>query len=446
MVDRKLDLDGKDDDDFNIQASFVALLQILLQVKSRGASVRDEIYRSSGIEVPDDMLESMDEMFELADLAYNEHKDGDMKEVLCKMGYKLIKHDNTQVPGYLGHYVAISSDQSAGKTAIIGVKGTSSLEDLLTDCCASSVNYKLTPPFHKGGNNSLRCHEGVFISSQRLAEDVLPLVKNLLLPSGYKIVISGHSLGAAAACLLALFLRGSITSLQENDSDKMKVWSFAPPPTLDFNSAVACSSFVTSVVNNCDIVPRANISPLANTVGLMRVVNERLKRQGLSTSDFKSTVTFLKKIREGADGEMLMSADEVFSELDKILDCDDLIDPDHLYVPGKVVLLFDPWGEGGVGTVGKSNETFSLASFVKNLREQLNDNNMRLNNDDVKQNEAKEAVLCPDGSCKALRFIELDGRMLDDHMAPPYRASIANILSLRYLHRKKKVDNNSGNE
>ena len=43
---------------------------------------------------------------------------------------------------------------------------------------------------------------------------------------------------------------------------------------------------------------------------------------------------------------------------------------------------------------------------------------------------AEEAILC-DGTCKALRFIELDGRLLDDHMAPSYRASIANILSSR---------------
>lgn len=425
-------------DDFNIQASFLALVQLLWQVKSRRASSRDQIYRSSGTTVPDAMLEGMDEMFELADLAYDEHKDGGIKHVLNGMGYNLLKHDTTAVPGYLGHYIAINADQSEGKRAIIGVKGTSNLEDFLTDSCASAVEYNLTNPFYEGGSNTLRCHEGVFISSQRLSEDLLPLIKNLLIPSGYKITIVGHSLGAGCGSLLALLLRTRIPSLQDND--KLKVWAFASPPVLDLDSALACSPFVTTVVNNCDVVPRANVSPLIVTVRLMRAMNKRLKERDLDASDFKSTVAFLNKIREGTDGEMLMSADEFISELDNALERVELNDFDHLYVPGRVVVMYDLWEkEQRKLEDQKERHQYDFINIVKDWMQRLKDTEVHPNHDAgvIDIPTAEEAVLCMDGTCKALRFIELDGRLIDDHMAPQYRSSIANVLSSRNAAKKE---------
>lgn len=433
----KLDLEdgdtgkeGEGRDDFNVRASLLALLKLLGQIKSRSASARDQIYRSSGSAVPAEVLEGMDHLFELADLAYDEHKDGDIKQVLKGMGYDLIKHDTTAIPGYLGYYVALNTDPSKGKTAIIGVKGTSTLEDLFTDSCASAVSYTLAKPFYEGGGNSLRCHEGVFISSERLAKDILPLVQNLLIPSGYRIVITGHSLGAGCASLLGLLLRTSIPSLQ--DSNNLKVWAFASPPVLDIDSARACSPFVTTVVNNCDVVTRSNISPLAVTVSLMRAVNKRLQEQGLGMSDFQSTLAFLNKIREGTAGEMLMSADEVVSEINSALEREDLKDPDHLYVPGKVVLMYDLW-EKEMGKEENRESEQEFTNFLSDWMPRLQDTGLHSRNV-VKLEQptsAEEAVLCMDGTCKALRFIELDGRLLDDHMSPQYRSSIANILSSR---------------
>ena len=307
VLERDLELPEKQEatDDFNFQASLLALIQLLWQVKSRRANARDQMYRFSGTEVPNEMLVGMDDMFELADLAYDEHPSGkSLKVVLKEMGYDLIKHDTTMVPGYLGHYVAISSDASKEKKAIIGVKGTSNFEDFITDMCASAVEYNLSNPFYDGGGTALRCHEGVFISSRRLADDLRPFIENLLLPSGFKLKIVGHSLGAGCATLLSIFLRSSIPSLQEPDAncdERLKVWAFASPPILDLESAIGCSSFVTSVVNNCDIVPRANISPLVVTARLLRAVNKRLKERNLDMSNLQSTIAFLNKMREGKE-------------------------------------------------------------------------------------------------------------------------------------------------
>ena len=432
VAKRKLEIG--EDEQFNVQASVLALLQLTEQIKFRRPSSRDEIYRTSGTTtVPDEMLDGMDELFELADLAYDEHKDGPLENVLKTMGFNLIKHDKTAVPGYLGHYIAINADNTKEKTAIIGVKGTSNFEDFFTDLCASAVQYNLTNPFYEGGNNSLTCHEGVWISSQRLFDTLLPTIKDLLLPSGYKIVIVGHSLGAGAATLLSILLRSAIPSLKQ-DSDKLKVWAFASPPILDLTSALACSSFVTTVVNNADAVPRGNISPVVITTRVLRAVNKRLKEKNLDLSSFQSTMAFLNKIYEGTDGEMLMSADEIISELESALDGAELQDPDHLYVPGKVVLMYHLWMkeqqiQQQKQKDGKENLKDYFSSTIKDFIQRVEGNEMHSSAENTNL-AAEEAILC-DGTCKALRFIELNGRLLDDHMTPTYRSSIANILSRR---------------
>lgn len=420
-------INGRVKDDFNVQASVLALIQLLWQVKARRASSRDQIYRCSGTVVPSEMLRGLDDLFELADLAYDEHTDGSIKEVLTSMGYNLIAHDKTAIPGYLGYYIAINADQSEEKTAVIGVKGTSTLEDLLTDMCASAVEYNLTHPFYEGGNNTLRCHEGVFISAQRLHDELLPVVTNLLLPSGYKLAVVGHSLGAASAVILSILLRSSIPSLQ---SDQLKVHSFASPPVLDLTSALACSSFVTTVVNNCDVVPRANISPVVVTVSLLRAVNRRLKEKNLDMSNFQSTLAFLNKMTEGEAGEMIMNADEIANEINDALEKTELRDPDHLYVPGSVILMYDLWEEEQDRQKKQEQTKASQKDFSNvliDLMKRVQDTDVHPNGVDMNgAPTAKEAVLC-DGTCKALRFIELDGRLIDDHMAPQYRSSIAKL-------------------
>ena len=357
----------------------------------------------------------------LPDLAYDEHKDGSLEVVLNSMGYNLIKHDKTAVPGYLGHYIALSSKE---KVAVIGVKGTSNVEDFFTDVCAAAVQYNLP---NDGG--SLTCHEGIYISSERLHKQILPTVRDLLIPSGYKIVVVGHSLGAGCGTILSMLLRASIPVLRD-DSDKLKVWAFASPPILDYKTALACKSHVTTVVNNADAVPRGSISPLVVTTKVLRAVDKRMKEQGLDLSSFKSTIAFMNKMKEGKDGEMLMSVDEIEKEWDTALEETDLNDSDYLYVPGNVVMMYNLWEQQeDVVQEEQDNEKKDMYTLIKEWIQRVEDTDMHSGDNDINDysTTAVEAVLC-DGTCKALRFIELDDRLLDDHMAPAYRESIRNLL------------------
>eukprot|EP00985_Skeletonema_marinoi_P011465 scaffold5463_cov155-Skeletonema_marinoi.AAC.6 len=452
-----------------MQLSLLAYLQLLWQIKAKRANSRDELYRGAGERlVPspsssnhNELLVGADEMFELADLAYNEHVSGeDLKVVLKGMGYDLIKHDTTTpVPGYLGHYVAISGSgdddgsvaaednsfsssllkkKEKEKIAVIGIKGTSTLEDLLTDMCANSVEYTLDHPFYDGGSNTLRCHEGVYISSQRLVADLLPLVKNLLIPSGYKIVVVGHSLGAGCATIVSLLLRASIPSLRADSDKKLKVWAFASPPVLDLDSSRGCSSFVTTVVNNCDVVPRFNIGPFVVTVRLLRAMHKRLKERNLGMTDLllkdwlkKSHKDLEEEECDDEKDEMLMSMEEYVLAINDAISRSDDHDPDHLYVPGKVLVLYDLWEKEQVFEEGRKESTKDYATILKEWVKHLKEEDTLRSIDEVDAKNvpmAEEAILS-DGTCKALRLIEFDGRLIDDHLASSYRSSIANILS-----------------
>ena len=420
----KMDINEMDEDKFGITASFMATIQLLGQIKSRKPELRDDIYRRSGNAAAASSFDGLDKMLELADLAYDEHKDGDIKTVLKSMGFDIIKHDKTEVPGYLGHYVALKKDE---KTAVIGVKGTSGLEDLLTDACASSVEYDIDRPFYDGGGTKLRCHEGIFLSSTRLADELDPLVKNLLVPSGYDIIVTGHSLGAAGSIMLGVLLRSRISSLQQSE-EKLKVYAFAPPPILDSKSSEACMSFVTSVVNNCDCVPRANIGPALTTMKFMKTVDTKLKLKGLDMSNFRSTMAFLNKMGEGSDGEMIMTFEEVGASVVEAIGSTGVEDPDHLYVPGRVLLMYAPWQDGrkSEGDSVQVNVLGTIRGWLNEFESELHPNKEE-SETPVGDREILAIECC--GTSDALRFVELCEVLIEDHMASEYRASIASFLS-----------------
>lgn len=69
---------------------------------------------------------------------------------------------------------------------------------------------------------------------------------------GWRLVVTGHSLGAGASVLVALYLR--------NFFPKVKCWAFAPPGGLaDPHVADAAREFCTSVVLGKDWIPRLTV-------------------------------------------------------------------------------------------------------------------------------------------------------------------------------------------
>lgn len=107
------------------------------------------------------------------------------------------------------------------------------------------------------------------------------------LSSGYTLVVCGHSLGAALACRLGAALRNG-----NRDFDiTVRVYAFGPPPCLPRRGYRYCASnndddgdyddedysYITSVVNNHDCIPRWTKSNLIVLRKLLRWTMERKK-------------------------------------------------------------------------------------------------------------------------------------------------------------------------
>jgi hypothetical protein len=174
----------------NIESSMLVLLRLVRQIKEYRPDIRDAeflAYDAVEKQTGDDAVitEYHRHMFELADAAYDELPQGqELRDFLSRLsgsgGYELLRHDATVVPGSVAHYVAVNRDT---KQAVVGVKGTSSLEDLLTDCCGIAVDH-----------DGMRCHDGILTASKRLAADLETILVDLLLPRGYTVTLTGHSL------------------------------------------------------------------------------------------------------------------------------------------------------------------------------------------------------------------------------------------------------------
>ena len=167
----------------NIFVSFIISDRLFAQFKDRHPDERQKQYEACGRPGTKADAEELGFRFELADWAYILDKDA-LAANLTEHGYKLLRHDITALPGYLGHYIAL---HSGSKKCVIGVKGTSNLEDMLTDCCGLGVEETLQD------GTKIYCHEGIYISAKRLADDIEEFVRDLILPAGYHLELVGHS-------------------------------------------------------------------------------------------------------------------------------------------------------------------------------------------------------------------------------------------------------------
>ena len=158
---------------------------------------------------------------------------------------------------------------------------------------------------------------------------------------GYKTRVCGHSLGAGASSLVAILLRSQIPELIK--SDAIEVRAFASPPVLDYAASLATTSFITTIVNNSDIIPRTSLNNMEIMIAVLAVVQKKLEENGCSASDMASTYAFLKKMGELSGGDMIMSTEESFQVLEQCQKEVSKDNPDHLYVAGKVIVMYGKW-------------------------------------------------------------------------------------------------------
>ncbi|XP_030256622.1 sn1-specific diacylglycerol lipase beta [Sparus aurata] len=144
-------------------------------------------------------------------------------------------------------FVALDHKREA---VLVAVRGTLSLKDVLTDLSAECENLPV-----EGVSGACYAHKGIcqaanYIYKKLINDGILNQAFNIA--PEYKLVITGHSLGAGTASVLAVLLRSSFPTLQ--------CYSFSPPGGL-LSKALADYSkdFVVSVVLGKDLVPRLSM-------------------------------------------------------------------------------------------------------------------------------------------------------------------------------------------
>jgi triacylglycerol lipase len=165
----------------------------------------------------------------IADSAY--HDKTGIEKVLATQGYTLTAHG--QLPGYAVSYFLATND--AEKQQIISVRGTSNVENAMVD-----VAFQLLPNKHTG----IKLHQGFAQSADYIYDKVKTMLKR-----DYRINTTGHSLGGAAALILAMYLDAS-------GYDVGKVITFGQPKVTNMTGSRKYSHLdLTRVVMPKDMVP-----------------------------------------------------------------------------------------------------------------------------------------------------------------------------------------------
>jgi pimeloyl-ACP methyl ester carboxylesterase len=246
----------------------------------------------------------------------------------------------------------------------------------------------------------IRCHEGILIAAQRLLNKVHDLIVELVVQGDYQLVLTGHSLGAGAVCLLAMLLRSRYPSLVDSTTAasgssksrdgqgdgggedctittsttprKMQVYAFASPPVLDHDAAVAASRYMTCVVHHADLIPRSSLANVAVLLEFLRTIATRLVELDRAPSGgVQSTIAFLRMLSQGSNGEPILSLEQVDAAMQAARDKVELRHIDHLYVPGRVLLIYD---HDSTNETGDTTTSIATASSTTPLAVEEKDN------------------------------------------------------------------------
>ena len=157
------------------------------------------------------------------------------------------------------HYVAVDH---AARSIVVAVRGTSTVEDAATDlvCEAAELRGVGWPaplpqrlPWPAAGRPP-RAHEGMARHAAALDGALAPLLAELRKETGYGVVLTGHSMGAGVAVILAL-------RMATRGEPPAACVAFACPPVVtDVPWATKAMAGVEAYIVADDIVPHLSIA------------------------------------------------------------------------------------------------------------------------------------------------------------------------------------------
>lgn len=148
------------------------------------------------------------------------------------------------------------------KSALLLIRGSKSVQDLLTDIQAHPEEIGMatgSSPREEasGGFVDAFAHNGMLKAAMWIKDRIVGSLR-ILHAEGYQITLAGHSLGAGCASLLSVMLQKEFEDLQ--------CFAYAVPACVNLHVAESCVDFVHSIVLRDDFVPRAKASNILKLV------------------------------------------------------------------------------------------------------------------------------------------------------------------------------------
>jgi hypothetical protein len=192
-----------------------------------------------------------------------------------------------------GHYVAVDTVK---KAVILGVRGTTTLHDVLTDAAGEPEKMDEYP--------GVQTHEAMLAS----AREVLKLTRETIdealnANKGFELLVTGHSLGAGTAILCTLLLQSKSSTEMK---PKPRCFAYAPPPVCSEPDAPGIrDATIYSFRNDFDVVPRASLSNVCRLALELEAVDqiafgakERIMAATTTGGAQKFEVEILKAVQE----------------------------------------------------------------------------------------------------------------------------------------------------
>ncbi|GBG30060.1 Lipase, putative [Hondaea fermentalgiana] len=186
---------------------------------------------------------------QFADAAYFDTEE-EITEMLEEAGYDMVFLSLESLPGKPAHFIAIKKGEGFFESTevLIVVRGTKTIADLFTDAVLDPEEYK-DGYAHAGIVRSARWLNNLH---KELLTDISDQAKRQV---NFKLI--GHSLGAGIATISAL-------EMKEAGFKNVEVVTFGCPALLSRDLSESCQDFVTSVVNDNDLIPRSSGATVGN--------------------------------------------------------------------------------------------------------------------------------------------------------------------------------------
>ncbi|KDP26557.1 hypothetical protein JCGZ_17715 [Jatropha curcas] len=233
---------------------------------------------------------------------------------------KFVNDSSVMRPGY---YIGLDPRK---KLIILGIRGTHTVYDLITDIVSSSDGEVTFEGYST--------HFGTAEAARWFLKYEMGTIRKLLEKyKGFRLRLVGHSLGAATASLLAIMLRKRSPEELGFSPDIVSAVGYATPPCVSRELAESCADFITTVVMQDDIIPRLSAASLG------RLRNEILETDWMSViekEDWRSVIGLVTNAKQ-----VVSSVQDVARKLadyakfrSKKISPDAVIDKESLTSPG----------------------------------------------------------------------------------------------------------------